>query len=107
MKTLGTLLVVLSIGFGVSAVQVHGQEPRLPAPTATPSESEALLQRARALSAAGNHRESAATWQTVAAREPSIASLASRESIRSRSEERRVGEAGRQAGAGERGVRSA
>jgi len=83
MKTLGALLVVLSIGLGVGAVQVHGQEPRLPAPTATPSESEALLQRARALSAAGNHRESAATWQTVAAREPSLASLASRESTRS------------------------
>ncbi len=53
-----------------------------PRPSATPSESEALIQRARALSAAGNYRESAAAWQTVGAREPVIASLATRESIR-------------------------
>jgi soluble lytic murein transglycosylase-like protein len=78
MKAFGALLLVLSIG----AVEVQGQEPRLPAPAATPSESEALIQRARALSAAGNYRESAAVWQTVLAREPVIASLATRESIR-------------------------
>lgn len=82
MRTLGTLLGVLSIGLSIGTAQVHGQEPRLPAPAATLSEREALLQRARALSAAGNYRESAATWQTVAAREPAIASLATRESIR-------------------------
>ena len=34
------------------------------------------------MSAAGNYRESAAAWQTVGAREPVIASLATRESIR-------------------------
>ena len=78
MRSFGTLLLVLCIG----AVQVHGQEPRLPAPVAAPSEIEALLQRTRALSASGNHRESAATWQTIAAHEPAIASLATRESIR-------------------------
>ena len=78
MKTFGALLLVLSIG----GVQVHGQEPRLPGPAATPSESEALIQRARALSAARTYRESAAVWQTVGAREPVIASLAARESIR-------------------------
>ena len=78
MRIFGALLVVLSIG----AAQVHGQEPRLPAPATTPGESEALIQRARALSAARNYRESAAVWQTVAAREPVIASLATRESIR-------------------------
>ena len=78
MRTFGALLVVLSIG----AASVHGQEPRLPAPVTTPGESEALIQRARSLSAARNYRESAAVWQTVAAREPVIASLATRESIR-------------------------
>ncbi len=61
---------------------VQAQEPRLPASAATPSESEALIQRARALSAAGNHRESAAAWQVIGTREPVIASLATRESIR-------------------------
>ena len=78
MRTFGALLVVLSIG----AAEVRGQEPRLPAPTTTPSETEALIQRARALSSAGNHRESAAAWQTIGAREPVIASLAARESVR-------------------------
>ena len=78
MRIVGALLVAFSIG----AVQAHGQEPRLPAPAATPTESEALIQRARALSAAGSYRESAAVWQTVGAREPVIASLATRESIR-------------------------
>jgi soluble lytic murein transglycosylase len=78
MRSLGALLLVLSIG----AAEAHGQEPRLPAPSTTPSESEALILRARALAAAGNHRESAATWQTVGTREPVIANLAARESIR-------------------------
>ena len=79
MRLLGALLLVAQHR---CRSQVHGQEPRLPAPAATPSESEALIQRARALSAAGNHRESAAAWQTRGAREPVIASLATRESIR-------------------------
>ena len=78
MKVLAALLLVLII----DAVEVRGQEPRLPAPAATPSESEALILRARALSGAGNYRESAAAWQTIGSREPSIASLAARESIR-------------------------
>jgi soluble lytic murein transglycosylase len=78
MRFLGPLLLVLSI----SAVEVRGQEPRLPAPSETPSESEALIRRARALSLAGNYRESAAAWQTIGTREPVIASLAARESIR-------------------------
>ncbi len=78
MRIPGTLLLALFLG----AAPVHGQEPRLPAPATTPSESEALIQRALALSAAGNHRESAATWQTVGAREPVLAGLAARESIR-------------------------
>ena len=78
MKLLGALLLIASIG----AVRLHGQEPRLPGPGATPGESEALIQRARALSASGNHRESAAAWQTAGAREPAIASLATREAIR-------------------------
>jgi soluble lytic murein transglycosylase len=75
---LGVLLLVLTIG----AVDVHGQQPRLPSPTATPSDSEALILKARAQSDAGNYRESAAVWQTVGTREPAIATLASRESIR-------------------------
>ena len=78
MRSFGTLLLTLSIG----AIQVHGQEPRLPAPAATPSESEALIQRARALSESGSYRESAAAWQTVGTREPVISTLAARESIR-------------------------
>jgi soluble lytic murein transglycosylase-like protein len=78
MRILGTLLLGLTIG----TAQVYGQEPRLPAPTATPAESEALIQRALALWTAGSYRESAAVWQTVGAREPVLASLATRESIR-------------------------
>lgn len=78
MRALGTLLLTLGIG----AIQLYGQEPRLPAPTATPTESEALIQRARALSEAGNYRESAAAWQTIGTREATIANLAARESIR-------------------------
>jgi soluble lytic murein transglycosylase len=78
MRGLRTLLFALLLG----AAPLHAQEPRLPAPTTSPSESEALIQRALALSANGNHRESAATWQTVGAREPVLASVATRESIR-------------------------
>jgi soluble lytic murein transglycosylase-like protein len=78
MRLIGTLLLIVSIG----AIRVLGQEPRLPGPAAAPAESEALIQRARALSAAGTYRESAAVWQTIGAREPSIASLATRESVR-------------------------
>jgi soluble lytic murein transglycosylase len=82
MRTFGALLVVISIGLSIGAAQVYGQEPRLPAPAAVPAESEALIQRALALWAAGSYRESAASWQTVGAREPVLASLATRESIR-------------------------
>ena len=78
MRVLGTLLLALNIG----AIEAQAQEPRLPAPAAAPSESEALIQRARALSAAGNYRESAAAWQVIGTREPVISSLATRESIR-------------------------
>jgi soluble lytic murein transglycosylase-like protein len=77
MRFLIALLLIMS------TAALRAQEPRLPGPTDAPSESEALIQRARSLSAAGNHRESAAVWQTLAAREPVIASLATRESIRS------------------------
>ena len=63
-----------------SRVRVRNRD--FPAPAATPAESEALIQRARALSAAGTYRESAAVWQTVGAREPVLASLATRESVR-------------------------
>ena len=78
MRTLGALLLALVLG----ADPVHGQEPRLPAPATTPTEIEALIRRALALSVAGNHRESAATWQTVGARAPVVAGVAARESIR-------------------------
>ena len=78
MKRSPALLLVLTI----AVVSVHAQEPRLPGAAANLSESEALIQRARALTASGNHRESAAVWQTVGSREPAIASLATRESIR-------------------------
>ena len=61
MKPFGALLLVLSIG----AVQVQSQEPRLPGPATTPAESEALIQRARVLSAARTYRESAAGRQIV------------------------------------------
>ena len=78
MRLLGALLLIVSIG----AVPLSGQEPRLPGAPATPGESEALIQRARALSSAGNHRESAAAWQTLGAREPVLSSLATREAVR-------------------------
>ncbi|HKY19944.1 MAG TPA: lytic transglycosylase domain-containing protein [Vicinamibacterales bacterium] len=74
--------LVLSLALAVAAVSVQGQEPRLPAPAETPSANEGLIQRARALYASGNYRESAAAWQTVEAREPSVAALAQRESVR-------------------------
>ena len=74
--------VVLLIVLTAAAVQAQGQEPRLPAPTPTPSDNEGLIQRARSLYAARNYRESAAVWQTVAAREHSITGLAQRESAR-------------------------
>ena len=75
MKLLTALLVVLS------TAALRGQEPRLPGPATVPSESEAIIQRARSLSTSGNHRESAAAWQTVATLEPVIAGLARRESF--------------------------
>jgi len=78
MKAIFVPLLVMS----VLAVKAEGQEPRLPAPAETPSPNEALIQRARALYASQEYRESAATWQTVATREPSIFSLAQRESVR-------------------------
>jgi soluble lytic murein transglycosylase len=74
--------VVLLIVLAVAAVQTQGQEPRLPAPADAPSANEELIQRARSLYTGRNYRESAAAWQTVAAREPSIAGLARRESVR-------------------------
>jgi soluble lytic murein transglycosylase len=77
-----TIRAALLLTLVLIAAPVRGQEPRLPAPATTPSESEALIQRAIALSTAGSHRESAATWQTVGAREPVLASVATRESIR-------------------------
>ena len=76
MKFLIALLLMMS------TAALRGQEPRLPGPAAQPSESEASIQRARSLFAAGSHRESAALWQSVAEREPAIVSLAKRESIR-------------------------
>jgi soluble lytic murein transglycosylase-like protein len=82
MRMLGALLVVISLGLSIGAPQVQAQEPRLPGLTTTPTESEALIQRALALTASGNHRESAATWQTIGAQEPVLASVATRESIR-------------------------
>src|SRR4029453_561874 len=89
MRVLGTLLFALSIG----AVEAQAKEPRLPAPAATPSESETLIQRARALSAAGNYRESAAAWQVIGTREPVISSLATRESFRAWMTAGRIGPA--------------
>ncbi|HUP39778.1 MAG TPA: lytic transglycosylase domain-containing protein [Vicinamibacterales bacterium] len=82
MRIPAALPVVVTIGLSIGAAHVYGQEPRLPPPAATPSESEALIQRALALTAAGSHREGAATWQTVGAREPVLAALAARESVR-------------------------
>ena len=76
--TIRALLIVMSLAAG----QAYAQEPRLPPPTDTPSPSEALIHRARSLYDGRNYRESAAAWQAVAAREPAVASLARRESIR-------------------------
>ncbi len=76
MKFLVALLII------ICTTSLDAQEPRLPLPAVTPSDSEALIQRARSLFASGNHHESAAVWQTVAEREPVIAALAKRESIR-------------------------
>ena len=73
---------VLLFALSVAAVPTHAQEPRLPAPAKTPSANEVLIQRARELYVARNYRESAAAWQTVGVREPSIAGLAQRESAR-------------------------
>jgi soluble lytic murein transglycosylase-like protein len=73
---------VIALLLLTSTAALRGQEPRLPGSAAEPSDSEALIRRARSLSASGDHRESAAAWQTVAAREPVIASLARRESTR-------------------------
>jgi soluble lytic murein transglycosylase len=78
MKLFGALLLALSIG----TAQAHGQEPRLPAPASTPTETEALIQRALALFTGGSYRESAAAWQAVGAQEPVLVRLATRESIR-------------------------
>ena len=78
MKIFGALLLVLS----VCVAHTHAQGPRLPPPTPTAGESETLIQRALSLFADRNYRESAAVWQTIAAREPVIATLATRESIR-------------------------
>ena len=83
MRTLGALLVVISIGLSIGAAQVHGQEPRLPAPAATPSESEALIQRARRAVCRGQlPRECGRRGRRSARASPCIASLATRESIR-------------------------
>ena len=78
MRALGALLFASS----VAVITAQGTEPRLPAPAAVPPPSEALIQRARGLYDTRNYRESAAAWQTVAAREPSIAGRAQRESVR-------------------------
>src|SRR5687768_4225173 len=78
MNIFGALLLVL----GVCVAHAHAQDARLPPPTAASGESETLIQRAVSLFAARNYRESAAVWQTVAAREPIIGPLANRESIR-------------------------
>jgi soluble lytic murein transglycosylase-like protein len=75
-------ILIFLILTGTASAQSGSHEPRLPSPTDQPSPSEALIQRARTLSATGNFRESAAVWQTVAATEPVVASLAQRESAR-------------------------
>jgi len=79
MKATAALLFVFVSGS--AAIHAQAQEPRLPAPAETPSENEALIRRARGLHTSRNFRESASTWQTVAAREPSIAEFAQRESV--------------------------
>jgi soluble lytic murein transglycosylase len=76
-------IALILLATAVVAGQVQDREPRLPAPAENPSETEALIQRARLLAANGGFREGAATWQTVAAREPVIATLAQREAVRS------------------------
>ena len=78
MRRVAACLVVLSL----AAVHAQEQAPRLPAPGETPSGSEAEIRRARQLYSDRNYRESAAAWQAVAAREPSIATLAQQESVR-------------------------
>jgi soluble lytic murein transglycosylase len=78
-------LLVCAIAPIVAAANLAGQperEPRLPAPAEKPSPTEALIQRARFLSTTGNHRESAETWQSVAAAEPVLADFAQREVVR-------------------------
>jgi soluble lytic murein transglycosylase len=70
------------IVFSLAVAPAYAQEARLPPPAETPSASEALVHRARSLFNGRNYRESAAAWLSAAAREPSIASLARRESIR-------------------------
>ena len=80
MTRVGRVLLVL--GMCSLCASARAQEPRLPAPAVTPDDRTALIQRARSLAAAGSHRDSAATWQTVAARESALASYATRESIR-------------------------
>ena len=77
--TLVALVVLLLI---VCPGRVHGQEPRLPPPSAAPVGAEALIRRAQSLFATGQFRESAAVWQTVAAQEPAISDFAKREAIR-------------------------
>jgi soluble lytic murein transglycosylase-like protein len=76
------VIFVLFLAMSVLTIEIYGQEPRLPAPAETPSPDEALIRRARDLYAAGNYRESAAAWQTVAVRQAVIASLAREESVR-------------------------
>ena len=73
---------VIALLLVMSTAALRGQEPRLPGPAVAPSDVEASIQRARSLSATGHHRESAAVWQAVAARESVIAALAKREAIR-------------------------
>ncbi len=76
MKLLFALLIVAAC-----TAAVRAQEPRLPGPAPAPSESEALIQRARELSAV-NPRESAVLWQRIGVAEPVIAEFARREAIR-------------------------
>jgi soluble lytic murein transglycosylase len=81
-RVLAALAVFVILRSGAPSGQAGVSDLRLPPPTDQPSPSEALIQRARALSAAGSHRESAALWQTLAVNEPVVASLAQRESVR-------------------------
>ena len=52
MKAIAALLFVFVSG--TAAIHAQAQEPRLPAPTETPSENEALIRRARGLHASRN-----------------------------------------------------